>query len=90
MIQYIWIAFTGIFSCLACFHTYRATQKIRKMPRISGVKAINGVSTGMLEFQEGLDRYVDQLNLDNRWANIATAIGYLITAATALFSYFLI
>lgn len=60
------------------------------MPRISGIKAINGVSTGIVEFQEGFGDYVDQLNKDNRRANIVTAVGYFITAGTALLSYFLV
>ena len=89
MVKYLWLIFTALFFFLACFHFYRARQFIKRMPKISGVKTINGVSIGIVEFQETLDQYVKQLNRENRLANTVTAVGYLITAATALFSYFI-
>jgi len=90
MIGCIWIIFTLLFFALGCFHLYHSRQSIEKMPKISGAKSINGVSTGLVEFQEGLGNYVDQLNRDNRKANITTAFGYFVTAVTALFLYFLV
>jgi len=90
MIKNIWLIFTLLFLFLSCFHLYRATQSIQKMQKLHGVvKSINTCSTGIVEFEKGFGEYIDQLNKDNRQANIATATGYLITAGTALISYFI-
>ncbi len=90
MIGYIWLAFTVMFGLLAGYHFYRSFQSIEEPARISGAKSINGASTGLVENRENLVKYVNQLNRDNRIMNRITATGYLVTAATALFSYFLV
>ncbi|MBK9152792.1 MAG: hypothetical protein IPM25_00915 [Chloracidobacterium sp.] len=59
------------------------------MPKIDGIAAINGISTGISEFQGAVNDYIDQLNGDNRRVNAITAVGYFITAGTALASFFL-
>lgn len=90
MIEYIWLVFTVLFAVLSCYHFYRSFQLIKEPARISGIKSINGASTGLVETNESLANYVKQLNRENRIMNRITATGYMITAATALFSYFLV
>lgn len=90
MIEYVWLTFTVMFGLLSGYHLYRSFQSISEPPKVSGAKAINGVSTGLVENNENLVNYVRQLNRDNRIMNRVTAAGYFATAATALFSYFLV
>ena len=90
MIEQIWLAFTIMFSLLSGYHFYRSFQSIDEPAKVSGAKTINGVSTGLVENNENLIDYVRQLNRDNRIMNRVTAAGYFVTAATALYSYFLV
>jgi hypothetical protein len=91
MIKCIWIVLTALFFLLSLFHFYRATKAYSKAPDMAGVAIgkINGVTTGIREFIDSFNCYIDKLNRDTKIANNVTGIGYLIAAATALLSYFL-
>lgn len=76
-----------MFIILSIFHFYRSTKSIRHLKNMCGVKSINGIEIGADKFVDQFNKYVDEINSENKKINIITGIGYLLAALTALFSY---
>ena len=89
MIQIIWTIFGLIFLTLTFFHLYQSKVEIEKFPRVGKVRKINGISIGVVEFQEKFDEYLYKLNKTNKKMHTLTAIGYLVAFFTSMFSIYL-
>ncbi len=87
--RYIWLIFTIIFIALARYHFRQSRFKIENIESKANIKTINGTNLGIAEFISEFNGYIDKQNRSNKEINIVQSVGYLVAAATALFSFFL-
>lgn len=76
------------FLVLAAVHfiNYRQ-QHLTHIQRPSGIVGkINGVSTGVVEFADKVNGFVDDLNNTHKKANLVTTIGYALSFLATLIS----
>ena len=62
-------------------------QRLAHIERPHGILGkINGISTGVVEFVEGANKFVDGLNNTHKKANMVAAIGYALSFIATLVS----
>lgn len=86
-LKYFWIIFGFTYSVLAFTHFDAANIKLEHFKNPGVIKAINGMPLGVAENNAALNLYIDKINKSNQEGNNRTAIGYVIAAFTALFSF---
>jgi len=77
---------TVAFLILTIIHVRNYQRLFPHLGPIHGIAKVSGVSTGFVEFQGEVNKFVDNLNETHKSINRYAAIGYLLSFLAALVS----